>query len=214
MTEQLLSAEQYAESLYEEDADLVRVLEGIRANGMPEISIAAGYGRLLTMLARMKAAKRILEIGALGGYSGICLARGLSEEGRLISLELKEEFAAVARKHLTDAGLGDKVEYRIGEALDSLKQLEQEGIRFDFYFIDADKGNYVNYLEWAIRLANPGAVIVGDNSLMRGRVIDPKVTSNSVQVMRKFNQMIATDPRLESTLLPAYDGLCIARVKG
>jgi predicted O-methyltransferase YrrM len=214
MTEQLLSAEQYAESLYEEDADLVRVLEGIRANGMPEISIAAGYGRLLTMLARMKAAKRILEIGALGGYSGICLARGLSEEGRLISLELKEEFAAVARKHLTDAGLGDKVEYRIGEALDSLKQLEQEGIRFDFYFIDADKGNYVNYLEWAIRLANPGAVIVGDNSLMRGRVIDPKVTSNSVQVMRKFNQMIAADPRLESTLLPAYDGLCIARVKG
>ncbi|MDF2814605.1 MAG: O-methyltransferase, partial [Paenibacillus sp.] len=79
---------------------------------------------------------------------------------------------------------------------------------------DADKGNYVNYLEWAIRLANPGAVIVGDNSLMRGRVIDPKVTSNSVQVMRKFNQMIAADPRLESTLLPAYDGLCIARVKG
>jgi predicted O-methyltransferase YrrM len=214
MTEQLLTAEQYAESLYEEDADLVRVLEGIRANGMPEISIAAGYGRLLTMLARMKGAKRILEIGALGGYSGICLARGLSEEGRLISLELKEEFAAVARKNLTDAGLGDKVEYRIGEALDSLKQLEQEGIRFDFYFIDADKGNYVNYLEWAIRLANPGAVIVGDNSLMRGRVIDPKVTSNSVQVMRKFNQMIAADPRLESTLLPAYDGLCIARVKG
>ncbi len=214
MTEQLLTAEQYAESLYEKDADLVRVLEGIRANGMPEISIAAGYGRLLTMLARIQGAKRILEIGALGGYSGICLARGLSEEGMLISLELKEEFAAVARKHLTDAGLGDKVEYRIGEALDSLKQLEQEGIRFDFYFIDADKGNYVNYLEWAIRLANPGAVIVGDNSLMRGRVIDPKVTSNSVQVMRKFNQMIAADPRLESTLLPAYDGLCIARVKG
>lgn len=208
-----LTAEQYAESLYAGDADLQRVVEGIRAKGMPEISIAPGYGRLLTLLVRMNGAKRVLEIGALGGYSGICLARGLGELGKLVSLELKEEFAAVARQHVTEAGLGDKVEYRIGEALDSLDVLEQEGARFDLYFIDADKGNYVNYLERAIRLANPGAIIVGDNALMHGRVMDPSVTSNSVQVMRQFNEAIASDPRLESTLLPAYDGLCIARVK-
>ncbi|MDF2668005.1 MAG: methyltransferase [Paenibacillus sp.] len=213
MSEVLMTTEQYAESLYEEDADLQRVIEGIRAKGMPEISIAPGYGRLLTLLVRMSGAKRILEIGALGGYSGICLARGLGQEGRLVSLELKEEFAAAAKQHVAEAGLGDKVEYRIGEALDSLDQLEQEGARFDFYFIDADKGNYVNYLEHAIRLANPGAVIVGDNALMRGRVMDPKATSNSVLIMRQFNQMMASDPRLESTLLPAYDGLCVARVK-
>lgn len=212
MTE-LLTAEQYAESLYEGDADLQRVVEGIRAQGMPEISIAPGYGRLLTLLVRMNGAKRVLEIGALGGYSGICLARGLGEQGKLVSLELKEEFAAVARRHVAEAGLGDKVEYRIGEALDSLDELEREGARFDLYFIDADKGNYVNYLERAIRLANPGAVIVGDNALMHGRVMDPMVTSSSVQVMREFNQAMASDPRLESTLLPAYDGLCIARVK-
>lgn len=212
MTEQL-TAEQYAESLYEGDADLQRVVEGIRAQGMPEISIAPGYGRLLTLLVRMNGAKRVLEIGALGGYSGICLARGLGEQGQLVSLELKEEFAAVARRHVAEAGLGDKVEYRIGEALDSLDELEREGARFDFYFIDADKGNYVNYLERAIRLANPGAIIAGDNALMHGRVMDPEVTSNSVQVMRAFNEAIASDPRLESTLLPAYDGLCIARVK-
>ncbi|WP_127585410.1 O-methyltransferase [Paenibacillus koleovorans] len=216
MTEQTspMSAERYAESLYAQDEMLSRVEEGIRANGMPEISIAAGYGRLLTLLVKLSGAKRVLEIGALGGYSGICLARGLEEQGKLVSLELKPDFAEVARRHLTEAGFGDRVEYRIGEALDSLDVLEQEGARFDFYFIDADKGNYVNYLERAIRLANPGAIIVGDNALMHGRVVDPAVTSNSVQVMRRFNQMMATDPRLESTLLPAYDGLCIARVKG
>lgn len=212
MTEQL-TAEQYAESLYAEDPILRMVTEGIRAADMPEISIAPGYGRLLTLLVRMSEAKRVLEIGALGGYSGICLARGLGETGRVVSLELKPDFAEVAKRHVTAAGLGDKVEYRIGEALDSLDALEREGARFDLYFIDADKGNYLNYLERAIRLANPGAIIVGDNALMRGRVVDPSVTSNSVQVMRRFNETIATDPRLESTLLPAYDGLCIARVR-
>ncbi len=106
----------------------------------------------------MSGAQKVLEIGALGGYSGICLARGLDAEGRLTSLELKDDYAQLAHRHLTEAGLGDKVEYRVGEALDSLKLLEEEGRRFDFfYFIDADKGNYPNYLEYAIRLSNPGA---------------------------------------------------------
>jgi caffeoyl-CoA O-methyltransferase len=209
-----ISAEIYVEALYEPDDMLEKVKEGIRVHNMPEISIAAGYGRLLTMLVKMIGAKHVLEIGALGGYSGICLARGLEAGGKLVSLELKQEFADIAKLHMTEAGLGEQVEYRIGEALDQLKKLEEEGMKFDFFFIDADKVNYPNYLDWAIRLANPGALIVGDNTLMHGRVPDPSITKTSVQSMREFNRKIAEDPRLESTVLPAYDGLAIARYRG
>ncbi|OCT11935.1 methyltransferase [Paenibacillus pectinilyticus] len=208
-----LTAESYMEGLYEEDAVLTRVKEVIVAKNMPEISIAPGYGRLLTMMVTMIGAKRVLEIGALGGYSGICLARGLKEGGKLLSLELKQDFADVARDNVIEAGLGDFVEYRIGEALDHLNALLEQGERFDFFFIDADKVNYPNYLELAIKLANPGAIIAGDNTLMRGKVVDEKQTKASVQAMRTFNQRIANDPRLESTILPAYDGLALARVK-
>jgi caffeoyl-CoA O-methyltransferase len=106
------------------------------------------------------------------------------------------------------------VEYRIGEALDQFEVLKAEGKTFDFFFIDADKVNYPNYLEWAIKLANPGAVIAGDNTLMHGDVLDPAVKKASVEAMREFNRKIAEDPRLESTVLPAYDGLAIARIRG
>lgn len=208
-----ITAESYMEGLYEEDTVLERVKEVIRTHNMPEISIAPGYGRLLTMLVTMIGATKVLEIGALGGYSGICLARGLKEGGKLISLELKQEFADVAKQNLTEAGLGELVEYRIGEALIHLNDLLEQGERFDFFFIDADKVNYPNYLELAIKLANPGAIIAGDNTLMRGKVVDTNQTKASVQAMRTFNQLIATDPRLESTILPAYDGLALARVK-
>lgn len=207
------AAEQYLESLFAQDKDLEKVKEGIRAHGMPEISIASGYGRLLTLLLKASHSKYALEIGALGGYSGICIARGLSDGGKLTSLELQQAYADVAQQHLNEAGLGEKVEYRIGEALNSLQQLETEGKTFDFIFIDADKGNYPNYLEWAIRLANPGAIIVGDNALLHGRVIDLTDQAAMIRALRKFNKLIATDPRLESTMLPAYDGLAIARVK-
>ncbi|ULL14612.1 O-methyltransferase [Paenibacillus sp. H1-7] len=208
-----MSAEEYVESLLEEDEQLNKVIEGIRANGMPEISIARGYGKLLTLLVKMTGAKQILEIGALGGYSGICLARGLEEQGKLVSLELKQEYADVALRHLSEAGLGDKVEYRVGEALDSLGQLQAEGRKFDLFFIDADKGNYPNYLEWAIKLANPGAIILGDNTLMHGSSMNPEEKGNRVVKMREFNEKMARDPRLEGVILPAYDGLAIARVR-
>jgi predicted O-methyltransferase YrrM len=208
-----ITAESYMEGLYEEDTVLERVKEVIRTQNMPEISIAPGYGRLLTMLVTMIGATKVLEIGALGGYSGICLARGLKEGGKLISLELKQEFADVAKQNLTEAGLGQLVEYRIGEALIHLNELLEQGERFDFFFIDADKVNYPNYLELAIKLANPGAIIAGDNTLMRGKVVDANQTKAAVQAMRTFNQLVASDPRLESTILPAYDGLALARVK-
>lgn len=207
------AAEQYLEALFAQDQILEQVKDGIRAHEMPEISIAPGYGRLLTLLMKLSRSQNALEIGALGGYSGICIARGLPENGKLISLELRQEYADVAGHHLHAAGLQDRVEYRIGEALNSLQQLEAERKTFDFFFIDADKGNYPNYLEWSIRLANPGAIIVGDNALLHGRVMDTTDQANMIRALRKFNEQIATDSRLESTILPAYDGLAIARVK-
>jgi len=211
MSEEMTEA--YIASLYEDDPDLRRVLESIRAQKMPEISIAPGYGRLLTFLARLSGAKAALEIGALGGYSGICLARGLGAEGRLTSLELNPAFAELAKANMAAAGLGGRVEYRIGEALTSLAQLEQEGRQFDLFFIDADKGNYPNYLDWALRLGRPGALIIGDNALLHGRIANPEINSPSVNAIRTFNRRMASDPRLESVFLPAYDGLIVARIR-
>lgn len=209
-----LTQESYADSLFEKDEILERVLESIRTHAMPEISVAPGYGRLLTLLVRLNRADQVLEIGALGGYSGICLARGLTAGGKLTSLELKREYADLAYSNLRLAGFGEQVEYWVGEALDSLQRLAEDGRRFDFFFIDADKGNYLNYLEWAIKLSNPGALIVGDNTFMRGKTINPNERGNAVTRMREFNQRIARDPRLDGVMLPAYDGLAIARVKG
>jgi predicted O-methyltransferase YrrM len=211
--ENVPTAEQYVESLYAADPVLKRVEQSIRENGMPEISIHPGYGRLLTLLVRLSGAKHVLEIGALGGYSGICLARGLGSDGTLTSLELEQKYADLAHSNLRTAGLGDKVEYIVGEALDGLKKVADQGRRFDFFFIDADKGNYPNYLDGAIKLGNPGAIILGDNALMHGRSANPHITAPSVEAMREFNKRIAADPRLESTLLPAYDGLVVARIR-
>ncbi|MEK5029423.1 O-methyltransferase [Paenibacillus sp. FSL M7-1046] len=205
--------EEYSEQLYTEDEMLLEVKKAIAGNHMPEVSIAPGYGRLLTMLVGLSRSRNILEIGALGGYSGICLCRGLADGGSLTSLELKAEYAGLAERHLQQAGFGDTVEYKIGPALDSLKLLEAEGRTFDFFFIDADKENYPNYLEYAIRLASPGAVIAGDNIFLRGRTLNTDKNGPAVQAMRRFNEMIAADPRLNSTLLPAYDGLALAVVK-
>lgn len=208
-----LTQEEYANDIYPPDQVLAEVEESIRQCGMPEISVSPGYGRLLTILVKMSQAESVLEIGALGGYSGICLARGLGNAGKLVSLEIKPEFAELARKNLTAAGYGDKVEYRIGDAVASMKQLEREGRRFDFVFIDADKVQAPDYLEWSIRLARPGAVLIGDNTFMHGKTLDPVHNGPGVQGIRLFNERMATDARLDSTLLPAYDGLVVARVK-
>lgn len=206
-------AEQYVEQLLSDDADLERAQRGIAAAGMPAISIAPGFGQLLTMLVKISGAQQLLEVGALGGISGICLARGLREGGQLTSLEIEQRFADVARAHVEAAGLGDKVAYMVGDARASLAELERQGRKFDFFFIDADKGGYPAYLDYALRLANPGAIIAGDNTLLRGRVCDPGNSAPSVVAMRAFNEAIAGNERLISTLLPAYDGLTLAVVK-
>ncbi|MGG4499506.1 O-methyltransferase [Paenibacillus polymyxa] len=208
-----MTPEQYVDQLVQEDEALRNIREAIVKEGMPEVSVAHPYGKLLTFLIEVSGAQQVLEIGALGGYSGLCLARGLGEKGRIVSLELKEAYAALAHQHLKNNGYGDRVEYRIGPAVDSLKKLQEEGKTFDFFFIDADKENYPVYLEYAIALANPGAIIAGDNCFLRGRTLNTDKNGPAVQAVRRFNETIATDPRLISTLLPAYDGLALARVK-
>jgi len=203
----------YVDKLYPEDEVLQQVRKNTLENGMPDIAVADGYGRLLTMLVRMTGASKLLEIGALGGYSGICLARGLTQEGQLTCLELMPKFAEVAKHNVTEAGFGDQIEYIVGDAKQSLEQLAIEGRRFDFFFIDADKEGYPAYLEYALKLAEPGALIVADNILLRGRTLNEAKQGPSVQAVRGFNETIANDTRLESTILPGYDGLAIARVK-
>ncbi|MDF2922888.1 MAG: O-methyltransferase [Paenibacillaceae bacterium] len=210
----VLSQELYIESLYQPDADLERVRDSLRTNGIHDISVAAGYGRLLTLLVRISGARNALEIGALGGYSGICIARGLPESGRLLSLELNPAFAELARHNMAMAGLDGKAEYAVGEAAPMLHQLREDGRSFDFFFIDADKGNYPDYLELAIALSTPGALIAADNLFLRGRTMNSASQGHSASQLRRFNEQIAADPRLESALLPAYDGLALARVKG
>nr|WP_286672446.1 O-methyltransferase [Cohnella hashimotonis] len=199
--------------MFDEDADLVRVSESIRERGMPDISVAPGYGRLLTMLVAAARCKAVLEIGALAGYSGICLARGLTEGGKLTSLELKPEYAELATANIAEAGYGDCAEMIVGDALASLDKLMASGRRFDFFFIDADKENYPNYLERAIGLAVPGALIAADNTLLRGRTLNEGKQGPAVQAVRDFNRRLATDPRLLGTHLPSYDGLALFMVR-
>ncbi|MFC0560570.1 O-methyltransferase [Halalkalibacter alkalisediminis] len=197
-----------------QDDLLEEVLCSIKENGMPSISVSPSSGKLLTMLVSISGAKNVLEIGALGGFSGICLARGFGQEGRLTSLELEEKYAKLAQSHLSKAGFGDQVSYMTGEALHSLEQLMKDQKRFDLLFIDADKVNYEHYLNYCIRLAEPGALIVTDNVLAGGSVADTGVKPKRyTEIMKKFNETVANHPQLESVLLPIGDGMTISKVK-
>lgn len=209
----MTNEEAYIESLYPPDPQLEHVKETLRELGVHDISVAPGYGRLLTLLVRLCGAKQALEIGALGGYSGICIARGLAEGGQLCSLELEPEYASLAKRNLEFAGLGASAQIRTGEALALMEELKREGRRFDFIFIDADKGNYPAYLELAVALGNPGALIAADNLFLRGKTFKAASQGRSATQVRRFNQLIAADPRVECAVLPAFDGMAIARVK-
>lgn len=209
-----MEREAYLDELLDEDAVLRGVRERSEAQGLSPISVAPGYGRLLTVLVRACRARDVLEVGALGGYSGVCLARGLGPGGRLLSLEIEEEYARFAAESLRAAGLGDRVEYRVGPALESMRALEREGRRFDFFFVDADKEGYPGYLALALRLARPGALLAADNALWHDRVLDPADTSEAAEAVRRFNRELSRHPRLTSVVLPAYDGLALAVVDG
>lgn len=205
----------YIDSVFcSKDELLEEVLSSIIENGMRSISVSPSSGRLLTLLVSISGAKNVLEIGALGGYSGICLARGFGSEGKLMSLELVQEYAELAQRNLAKAGFGEHVTYMTGAALENLEKLAAENRKFDFFFIDADKGNYENYLEYCIRLAEPGALIITDNVLAGGSVADGGTNPKRyTEYMKKFNETVANHPRLESVLVPIGDGMTLSKVK-
>ena len=196
--------------------------DALRANveaGLPSIDVAPNQGKLLHLLARIQGAKRILEIGTLGGYSTIWLARALPSDGTLVTLEAEAKHAEVARDNIARAGLSSLVEVRLGPAMESLAQLDREGASpFDFIFIDADKPNNPGYLEWALRLSRPGTVIVVDNVIRNGAIINAEDPDPAIQGTRRFFAMFAGDPRLDATALQTvgskgYDGFTLAVVK-
>lgn len=205
----------YIDSVFQKKDELLDgVLQSIDENGMRPISVSPSSGQLLTMLVAISGAKNILEIGALGGYSGICLARGFEETGHLTSLELMENYAELAKSNLAKAGFDQQVTYMTGPALHSLEQLAILNKRFDFFFIDADKENYGSYLDACIDLAEDGAVIVADNVLAGGTVADSDLQPKQyTKHMAAFNKTVANHTQLESVLVPIGDGMTISRVK-
>ena len=215
-TDLLLRIDTYIEELFAPpDPALEGALRRSRAVGLPEIQISPTEGKLLRLLAEIAGVRRILEIGTLGGYSTIHLAGALPEDGLLVSLEVDERNAGVARENIAEAGLESVVEVRVGDARELLARMFEEGEGpFDLTFIDADKGGYPEYLEWALRLSRPGSLILGDNAIMGGSVIEPE--EGSAQAIRQFNERLAQDPRLSAIVLPLIrgrvDGLAIARV--
>jgi caffeoyl-CoA O-methyltransferase len=215
-TDLLLRIDTYIEELFAPpDPALEGALRRSRAVGLPEIQISPTEGKLLRLLAEIAGVRRILEIGTLGGYSTIHLAGALPEDGLLVSLEVDERNARVARENIAEAGLESVVEVRVGDARELLAWMFEDGEGpFDLTFIDADKGGYPEYLEWALRLSRPGSLILGDNAIMGGSVIEPE--EGSAQAIRQFNERLAQDPRLSAIVLPLIrgrvDGLAIARV--
>jgi len=210
----------YIESLFlGDDPALEAALADSALAGLPTIAVSPAQGKLLMLLARATGARRILEIGTLGGYSAIWLARALPKDGRLVTLELNPKHADVARANVARAGLADRVEVRVGPAAQSLRQLAAEGVGpFDFIFLDADKPGYVAYLELALPLARPGALIVADNVVRDGRVTEPTLDDPNVTGAQRFNEALAAESRVDAVLLQTvgskgYDGFAIALVR-
>ncbi|HTV74020.1 MAG TPA: O-methyltransferase [Candidatus Acidoferrales bacterium] len=200
------------------DPALEAALASSAAAGLPPINVSPNQGKLLYLLARLQRSRRILEIGTLGGYSTIWLARALPHDGRLITLEANPTHAAVARENIARAGLAPIVEVRLGQAGDTLAQLVAQGEEpFDFVFIDADKPGYPAYFEWSMKLVRPGSVIIADNVVRDGKVIDGTSGDQLVQGVRRFNELVAAEPRADATALQTvgskgYDGFAIVLV--
>jgi len=209
-----------ARALHLEDAHLEACLAANAAADLPAIDVSPLQGKLLGLLAQIQGARRILEIGTLGGFSTINLARALPPDGHLVTLELSAKHAAVARGNIDRASLGAKVEIIQGPAVESLARLAAEKVEpFDFIFIDADKTGYPVYLPWALKLSRPGTVIIGDNVVRQGKVADPNSPDEYVQGVQKFIDLVAAEPRLSATVIQTvgkkgYDGFLLARVNG
>ena len=200
------------------DEALEAALRASDEAGLPQIQVSPPQGKLLTLLARSLKAKAILEFGTLGGYSTIWLGRGLADGGRLITLEADPGYAEVARENIARAGLGDVVDLRIGAALDVLPELEAEDAGpFDLTFIDADKAHTPDYFTWALDHSRPGGLIVADNVVRDGGLIDLENLDPPIEAQRRFHEMLAAEPRVSATTIQTvggkgYDGFTIVLV--
>jgi predicted O-methyltransferase YrrM len=194
-----------------EDQLLASLREEADRTGLPPIAVSADEGRLLQVLLTSIRARRVLEVGTLGGYSAIWMARALREDGELISIEIEPKHAEFARRYLERAGLRDRVDIRVGRALDVLPSLDGE--QFDAIFLDADKEPMPNYFEWALRLLRPGGLLIADNTLWGGKVFDDAERDEKTTAVREFNRRMATDPRILSILVPTHDGVAIGVVR-
>ncbi len=219
--EQWTSVDRYiTDLLVPEDAALREATRSSTAAGLPSISVSPNEGKLLHLLARMCGASRILEIGTLGGYSTIWLARAVPAGGRVVTLEVDARHAEVARANFARAGLDGIIDLRVGRALDTLPRLAAEGAgAFDFIFIDADKASTAEYFGWALKLARKRSVIVVDNVVRKGAVADAASADASVQGIRRFNEVLAAEKRVSATAIQTvgskgYDGFALAVVTG
>lgn len=219
MRERWTAVDRYISDLVvQPDPALAAALEASDAGGLPSIAVSPPQGKLLFLLVRACQARRVLEIGTLGGYSTIWLGRGLPPDGQLTTLELNPAHAAIATANLARAGLAGVAEVRVGPARDSLRRLAEEGAApFDLVFIDADKTGYPEYLSLVMGLVRPGSVIIADNVVRDGAVADSGSADSNVQAVRRFHEMLAADRRLSATVLQTvgskgYDGLAFAVV--
>jgi len=208
----------YGELLHTEDAALAAARESAVAAGMPAIEVSAQHAKLLTLLATVSRATRVLEIGTLAGYSTIALARGVGPNGRVVTLEYEPRHAEVARANLDAAGVGDRVEIMVGAALDTLPTLAERGERYDMFFVDADKENNVAYVHWAVELATPGAVLVVDNVARFGRVLDPAPEDRQARAVRDMFAMMGEHPRLDTAAIQTvgtkgWDGFAVSVIR-
>ncbi|HEY1690254.1 MAG TPA: O-methyltransferase [Solirubrobacteraceae bacterium] len=192
---------------------------GSAAAGMPPIAVSPAQGRMLRLLTQIHGAKRVLELGTLGGYSTICFASALPADGRLLSLEANPAYADLARENVARAGYAELVEIRVGPALESLPQIADEGEQpFDLVFIDADKENTPKYFQWALRLVRRGGVILTDNVVRSGEIANPETEDPRARAMRRFHEMLSGGSAVEATTIQTvgskgYDGFTLARVK-
>jgi predicted O-methyltransferase YrrM len=205
----------YEDLIIRPDPRFQQIIENSLKARLPAIHIPSSLGALLELLVIGMGAKRVLEIGTLGGYSTAWMARGLPPDGKLITLEIDPDHARVAQENLADFDFSSKVDIRIGDALVSLKELAESKVDpFDFIFIDAEKNQYAKYLDWSIKLSRPGTMIVADNVVRRGEIINEASIDPSVKGIREFNQLVAENPRLKTTVLQTvsakrYDGFTL-----
>jgi caffeoyl-CoA O-methyltransferase len=215
-----VSVDEYIEQLYGgDDAVLADIEAAAQQARLPQIAVSPVLGRYLHLLARLCRASSILEVGTLAGYSTIWLARALPPAGRLITIESDPDHIAVARQNIAQSGMQHLIELRAGRGLDVLPELQREGAGpFDLIFIDADKPPLAEYFEWSLRLARPGTLIVVDNVIREGRVLDPDHASDAVQGVRRFNELVAQSDAVTSSIVQTvgrkpHDGIALAIVK-